>query len=143
MTCRANRRAKQKQIQSKGQAKNSNQSKQGVGRLWAWRPTLDARETASNTGQKGQQSKQAYRGQIKNRNMHLGYWRQAQTKHASMDHTENKKTHHLQHVPGMKLNQSVGRVLNQRPMLDAWNSSVQHLGRHKHTKNLHKKAYDL
>ena len=35
---------KQKQIQSKGQAWISNQSKQGVGHPWAWRPTLDARE---------------------------------------------------------------------------------------------------
>ena len=44
MTCKANRTEEQKLIQSKGQAKIKNQSKQGVGRPWAWRPTLDARE---------------------------------------------------------------------------------------------------
>ena len=75
--------------------------------------------------------------------MHLGYWRQAQTKHASIGYERNQETHHLQHVPGMKLNQNVGRELNQRPMLDAWNSSVQRLGRHKHTRTCIKKAYDL
>ena len=52
MTCRANRTADQKQIQSKRQARISNQSKQGVGRPWAWCPTLDAREAVSNTGQR-------------------------------------------------------------------------------------------
>ena len=46
MTCRANRTEEQKQIQSNGQAKIKNQNKQGVGRLIAWHPTLDARETS-------------------------------------------------------------------------------------------------
>ena len=45
MTCRANRTANQKQIQSKMQAKISILNKQGIGRPRAWRPTLDARGT--------------------------------------------------------------------------------------------------
>ena len=45
MTCRTNLAEDQKRNQSKGQARIKDQSKQGVGRPWAWRPTLDARET--------------------------------------------------------------------------------------------------
>ena len=47
----------QKQIQSKGLAKIKNQSKQGVGCPWAWRPTLDARWTGVQHRPEGQQAK--------------------------------------------------------------------------------------
>ena len=45
MTCRTHITEDLKRKQSKGQARIKDQSKQGVGRPWAWRPTLDARET--------------------------------------------------------------------------------------------------
>ena len=44
MTCRTNLTEDQKRNQSRGQARIKDQSKQGVGRLWACRPMLDARE---------------------------------------------------------------------------------------------------
>ena len=70
--------------------------------------------------------------------MHLGYCKQAQARHASKDHIKIKKEQQLQCVPSMKLNQSIGREVNQHPMLDARNSIVQRTRRHKQAKTLHK-----
>ena len=45
MACKTNLTGDQKRNPSEGQARIKDQSKQGVGHPWAWRPTIDARET--------------------------------------------------------------------------------------------------